>query len=164
MSEVLLGAAIGAVFSFLGGLVLGYIQERRTRTLTLSLRALELQEPALRKLNSLLLGFISLEGLPFEDPPVGSHAMGIWSHEWKEFLAVADRIGYVWDAELGPAVYDDGVASAVADFRDQASAVRDALETYRETRDPTDLRVQGADLVTVAAHLRDAINRARRVR
>jgi hypothetical protein len=70
MLKLLIGAAIGAVFSFLGGLALGYIQERRTRRLTLRLRALELQEPALRKL-SVHLGDIQANfgHLPDVEPP-----------------------------------------------------------------------------------------------
>jgi len=87
MGELLLGAAIAAIFSFLGGLILALYQARRTETLTLRLRTLELQEQALRALASGLSELEDFRGL-VQSPPVTEDVsdVGTLLRRWDDFI------------------------------------------------------------------------------
>ncbi len=180
MLKVLLGAAIAAVFAFLGGWLLMRLQARQTTELTLRLRALELQEVALRRLNELTLRVLAFRDLLSRNPPpeasaeenspvVGMQRVvgAVWRKRWQELVDAASSVPAEWSGELAPAIDEARVASGVDDLRAVAQDLDEALRMYelnRASPEFENLRAKGRQVIEHAQYLHRLISEARRLR
>lgn len=169
MLELLVGAAIAAVFSFLGGWILVKVQHRHAEDLALRLRALERQEGALREL-SIELGSIldSFRHVPESEPPTGSPSeygpsqyVGVW-HELRGRL---DKLDRRWRSELGADVIDTHVPRRYSLLRQRLGIFSEEIGRYANSEATLeDVRSEGRQLLEEIENLRGSVDRARRGR
>lgn len=166
MKNLLIGAGIAAVFSFLGGWILMKLQARSTEDLALRLRALEKQEPALLSLGRRLYDFQVHDYLA--DLEVPAVDVQEWVEAWKKAAVDLGEIVDEWLAEHAPIVVDQEVQKAMEALRGLLNDLAEALEERQA--DPTDqsklerLRSTGVWMLWGSAATGWTVDHARRFR